>query len=300
MNPSFEDTINCPIGANELNKCTHWSSYKGSPDYMNSCSSYMSVPNNWGGYQIAASGNAYCAFATYASTGPNSREFLGSMLSSQLSIGTKYFVSLKVALSVDFSLSTNCATNKIGAMFSTIPYTIFNPAPITNNPQIFSDSIITDTLNWTRIAGSFIADSSYSYIVLGNFFDDNNTDTVKLTSNMFDAAYYYLDDICVSTDSTYTSNYLYSSTVSIKEAMNEFNVFIYPNPATNFINIHFPDLNDSYELKIYNVLGREVLFKPKINTLHTILDISNIEEGVLFIKILYKNQQLNYKLIKSN
>jgi len=51
VNPSFEDTVNCPTADNQLYNCVGWTAY-GSVEYFNSCSSSpdVSVPNNWGGY----------------------------------------------------------------------------------------------------------------------------------------------------------------------------------------------------------------------------------------------------------
>jgi hypothetical protein len=58
--------------------------------------------------------------------------------------------------------------------------------------------VITDTANWTLVSGSFVADSAYRYIVLGNFFDDAHTDTVHFIPGPSAAAYYLYDAICVS------------------------------------------------------------------------------------------------------
>src|ERR1700740_3594612 len=97
-NPSFEDTVGCPQGQDEIDKSIGWSSYRYTPNYFNSCdqSNYISVPDNFAGYQFAASGNAYSGFVAYLShtlVGVNNfREFIGHSLFSPLSIGTKYFV----------------------------------------------------------------------------------------------------------------------------------------------------------------------------------------------------------------
>jgi Secretion system C-terminal sorting domain len=297
-NSSFEDTVNCPVGDDELYKTSGWSSYKYSPDYMNSCcTGAMGVPFNWGGFQLAASGNAYVAFATYASPAifsSNSREYLGRLIYSPLAIGTKYYVSFKVSLAISNPISANCASNKMGVMFSTIPYNVFNPAPITNNPPIYTNSIITDTLNWARIFGSFISDSLYSYIIIGNFFDDNNTDTLIMdTDTLCQGAYYFLDDVCVSTDSLFTLNYNYTS---IEE--NSFNTIfsIYPNPAQDYIFIE--NINEPYNLRIYSALGQELYFKENINEKKNLIDLKNFNAGLLFINITAENYNLNSKLLK--
>ena len=45
-NPSFEDTLFCPIGLNDLDPIIGWSSYGNSVDCYNSCSATLNVPDS--------------------------------------------------------------------------------------------------------------------------------------------------------------------------------------------------------------------------------------------------------------
>lgn len=288
-NPSFEDTVACPQAPDELNKALGWSNYNGSCDYFHS-SCPMSVPNNWGGYQQAASGDAYAAIATFNSFVPNYRECAGVQLVNLLSIGQKYYVSFSVSLSLGYSTDANCATNKTGAMFSTGS---FIPSPTTNNPQVYTDSIISDSLNWTKIFGSFTADSAYNFVIIGNFFDDSNTDTTKFYSTFSDGAYYYLDDICVSTDSLYALNYVYTDIINPTTSPS---FIIYPNPTQDYIFIE--NNNEIYDLRIYNVMGQELYFKGNISENNFSVDLKKFEQGILFINITSEKLNINYKLLK--
>lgn len=284
LNPSFEDSVSCPLGPDDMNTCAQWSSYKGSPDYYYAgCP--MSVPDNWGGHQFAASGNAYCGVATYVSVSPNYREFVGSMLSSPLIVGTKYYISIKIALSIDEAVAGNCASNKMGAMFSTNSYDIINPSPITNNPPIYTDSIITDSTNWTMIFGSFIADSAYSHIILGNFFDDNHTSTIHIASGFFEAVYYFLDDICVSTDSVYAYDYIYTG-IETKESLGE--IKVYPNPSTNLLNISSPN-NEQLKICLYDTSSKNIFEQNFTKT--TSINIEHLAKGIYFFSISDRNGQ---------
>jgi hypothetical protein len=294
-NPSFEDYSTCPINSNQVQYSTEWDNFSGSPDYFNSCSINpdFSVPNNWGGYQQAAIGNAYCAFSPYGSPifgFHNEREFIGGHLSALLNIGIKYYVSFKVSLSLDSAIDVNCASNKIGAMFSTIPYSWNNPTPITNNPQVYTDSIIIDTINWTRIFGSFIADSNYQYIIIGNFFTDSNTDTLIMNSNYYCNSYYYLDDVCVSADSL-TCN---PPDAIIDNKLNE-NIEIFPSPANSVLHIATENINN-YSLKIYNITGEMVLQAGKLYG-DSDIDIAAFPKGVYIIQIVAADKLFNKKLI---
>jgi hypothetical protein len=299
VNPSFEDTVSCPTADNQINNAFGWINYSDqSPDYFNACSSSpdVTVPNNWGGYQQASSGNAYCAVSAFFPNTPNKREIIGSNLSENMVIGTKYFFSMKVNLSINSIASSSYACNKLGVRFSTVPYSLSSPVPINNFAHVYTDSIITDTLNWVTITGSFVADSVYSHIALGNFFDDSNTDTVKIASGTptFIFAYYYIDDVCVSTDSSYTFNYIYTG---IQEEPLKDNFNIYPNPATDYFHINRA-FTEPYDLLIYNALGQKLYQEKDITTSSKIINTTTFNKGLLLISITTKNQSIIYKLLK--
>jgi hypothetical protein len=182
-NPSFEDTVYCPFGLNQFDACKDWMNFGNSPDYFNACASNgLNVPNAGFGFQFAHSGNGMAGIVIYRNpnspNGPNYREFIGSKLSSNLIIGSKYYFSFFANFSYD--LNTAIAANKIGLKFSTSPYDSCCPPPINNFSVIYSDSVLKDSILWVRVSGSFVADSSYSHVIIGNFFTDQNTDTAKL------------------------------------------------------------------------------------------------------------------------
>lgn len=183
-NPSFEIFDTCPDNLGQISRANGWFSSKPSPDYFNSCansSDWSYVPSNYWGYQIPASGLGYAGFT--AKVGQfNIREYLSIQLNNSLQIGAKYFVSMKVCLAFNpnFGSSDYCGINKLGALFSTNIYSDIENAPICNCPQFYSSSIISDTLNWTMIKGSFVADSIYKFINIGNFFTDSMTDSLQI------------------------------------------------------------------------------------------------------------------------
>jgi hypothetical protein len=197
-NPSFEDTVMCPTAGGQVAFAEHWEVYRSTPDYFNSCASVwqFSVPGNTVGFQEAATGMAYMGGCTYADI--LYREFFGVQLSTPLTANSVYYYEFKIVSSRRFNYG-KVANNKLGIKFLNQPYTFDNPEPI-NGSQSFSNTIIQDTLNWIRVSGHFVADSNYTHISLGNHFDDNNTDTIQVVHNGL-IAYYYFDDVCISTDS---------------------------------------------------------------------------------------------------
>lgn len=295
-NPSFESYTICPNSQGQAKYAIGWENSGPSSDYFNSCAATFTdfgVPINWGGYQPAASGNAYCGIGTYVTNTfvINGREYIGAKLLSSLNVGTKYFVALKVNLCLSNSLQVNCATKNIGVMFT--KQQVNFPVIITTNynPQISYNSFITDTVSWTQIFGSFIADSAYQNLVIGNFKDDNNTDTLIMNNWNTCSAYYYIDDVCVSTDSIFTKNYFvtgFDKTIKSKRDLN-----IYPNPSVDLVNIDSDE--DIEQIKIYNLIGKLVLLKENTNKIF----IDNLNNGIYIIEVLSKNKvKYKQKIIK--
>ena len=300
-NPSFEDTVSCPTNG-FLTDAQGWERYSSSPDYYNSCVDETfygySVPNNYTGIQAAASGQAYVGAICFVEGETDyslNREILGHSLASPLSTGQKYFVSFKtVAIPNTLNVGSSMYVDKLGVLFSTVPYTNTNSStipPIQNFAHVYTDSIISDTVNWTTVFGSFTADSSYSYISVGNFFENSNTDTIHHTSSAFPSAYYLFDDICVSTDSLFTLNYIYTG---IDEKNEESSLMVYPNPASNYINLEFDDYKE-YIITIYNSTGQLMLSKTIIH--QGIMNTESLSQGIYYIQSRQGNVVLNKKLI---
>lgn len=280
-NPSFEDTVSCPDGVNNVSDAVGWFSSKSSPDYFNPCANinapYMGIPNNMAGHQAPIDGNTYAGLATYVlNPGNNIRELISTQLNHTLNIGVKYFVSAYISRA-----DTNywdCASNKFGFRFSTIPYyASVNSCPIDNFSHIHFDSIISDKENWSWMAGDFVADSAYQYLIIGNFYDDAHTDTSHCPSLLNYAAYYYIDKVCVSTDSllcyvptALNNNHLYEQS-------------FYPNPANNIINIATNNFITN-DIISYDVLG-QVMSRTKTINGKASINCSTWREGLYFIKI---------------
>ncbi len=248
-NADFENFLACPDNAGEVNKCVGWSSFGNSSDYFNSCdTSVVGVPLNNFGYQNASSGYGYCGLWCYSPSGY--REYIGCSLISPLQVNTKYYVSFKC---VQANIFPNCKVNKIGAKFSTIEYFDSLPPFQNNLSHIYSTAYISDTANWVQVYGSFISDSSYSYLILGNFFDNANTDTLNCGPNG-SPVYIYIDDICVSVDST-----LCSTISNIKEPSSSIRVKIYcEEPGVYIINSNSNFILNN--LIITNLFGQTIKF----------------------------------------
>jgi len=280
-NPSFEDTVACPTMGGQINLATGWENWGITPDYFNSCntSGFIGTPVNGWGYQVPADGNAYAGLACNLSTVPNVREFTGRQLSQPLIIGQNYFVSLYVALS-DIP-SGNCAINKLGMKFSTVTFNSGSPPPLTNSAHVYTTAIVSDSVHWTRISGWFNADSAYDYIMLGNFFDNGNIDTLNCPTTSGTVSYYFFDMICVSTDSLDCPPV---NLESIKE--NNFltgGLKIYPQPSRETLHISSPA--EIKAVEIYSIIGKLIYTKSFNSLNHAVISVENIPNGIYLIKV---------------
>lgn len=297
-NGSFESFTQCPDGPAQINYTGNWSFAGSSTDYYNSCdfTDVASVPINTRGFQFASHGNAYIGMITFAldevlDTGNYYyREPAGAFLTAPLNIGQKYFVSFKVVLTLN-DFEACCANNKIGALFSTVQYSNLNPAPINNFAHVYSNQTIIDSTNWTSITGSFIADSAYTYISIGNFFDTLNINVVDYHQDYptSTAAYYYIDDVKVSTDSAYV--------IGLNTESSESRIAIFPNPTDEYIYINSEE-NKTVNLLIYNIYGQIV--HQSMTTLPNGLHLGFLESGVYFISFKSENFYFSEKLIINN
>ena len=289
-NPSFEILDSCPVFVGQIDLANGWFSSGNSPDLYNACGvPQLNVPNNSLGNQNAVNGVGYSGIVAYTKTIPNGREFISVQLSSALSIGVKYFVSIFTSLAD--TASRDCITNNFGARLSTVQYSIQDPCPVNNFAHISTPVFVSDKNNWTAITGSFIADSNYQYINIGNFYDDQNTDTLNCNSE----SYYYIDQICVSDDSVLCQTY-----VSAQSSLTENTVILGSNIITDQISLKLLKAQSLISIELFDSKGI-LLYKNKILNYSSdflLINLDNISNGILFLKLNIKNSIITFKILK--
>jgi hypothetical protein len=280
INPGFENPSTCSPQATTCNLylLPDWDCALQTPDYFNSCSTMSSVcvPSNIAGYQMAFSGNGYAGLLTYASFGANLREVIRGVLTQPLVIGQKYFFSFWVSRADSGVFHYN---NKIGLRLAT---NIQNNVNINNWAHIYSNQLISDKINWTKIAGSIIADSAYQYIYFGNFFDDANCTVVQDGNSSF--AYYFIDDTRGSTD----SSFVYSDQpASISKNVLEKQFVFFPNPADGYL-LFDQSINS---VRFFNSLGVEI----HVETIRNTIDCSLWPNGIYYSEFQNKFHKIIIK-----
>ncbi|MBL4624159.1 MAG: T9SS type A sorting domain-containing protein [Flavobacteriales bacterium] len=294
-NPSFEDTVYCPVSLSDMASVSFWTSpTDGSPDYFNACNgTNASVPNNDFGTQAAVTGNSYIGISVYdTQTSFSYREYAQVELEQTLTASEKYWVSFYVSLA-DL---TDYGIQEFGAYFSSnevLDNLIDTTLMFT--PQVeFGDSIITDKNNWIRVSGSFIATGGENYILIGNFNRTQSTTASQVSNTNADYAYYYLDDVCVSSDSI---TCVLPVGITGKN-ISTYGYSIFPNPISNQITITQPNFYQPYDLKIYNSLGQLLYEEYNITTNDKIINATQYAVGLLYVDIKTANQNFKYKLLK--
>ena len=281
-NPSFETYTLCQNAIGQITLAIPWTAATtdaSSTDYYNSCSSIYGVPSHSGGFQFARTGNAYAGLLFCAGSG--AREYLQVQLSNPLTQNKTYNVEFYVNSS---NINANSWSNNIAAnLSSTRPISISTYSLQTLTPHIMNtgNPVIYDTLNWVKVSGCYTAQGGEEYLTIGNFFDNANTQ-VGITG----VSYYLVDDVLVEEITGTCVN-------AINELATNFNIDIYPNPTNAILNLKMLDAGKDVEIKITDVLGREVLmsdYKEQIN-------MSHLEKGIYFVAILLGQKTLVTKKV---
>ena len=196
QNPSFEQYSFCPSMINQ-DMVDYW--WGASTEYYNTCATPggVSVPFNFNGFQYAHTGVAYIGFIIYANytTPTDYREAKKTKLSDSLVANKRYCTNYYLSLS-ECSYSCPCnyiLLDSIGMLFTNDSVQDTAAIPILSNGIRVQNSIFNlDTINWLKIANSFIANGGEQYLTIGNF--DNS---IIWPAGKQGATYVYVDDVSV-------------------------------------------------------------------------------------------------------
>jgi len=195
-NPGFEAYSGYPIGwfytgrhFSRVQK--YWfSATNTSPDVYGP---KVLVPKNWkekGFGEINANeGVSYVGITTFgcASEKPHCKEYIETQFKEPLVPGQNYSISLDVA-----QLDKSMPVSNLGVVVSEERVLHRNEACLLNQPVVNFSKIIDSRNKWTRLQSKFVAKEAAQYIVIGNFFKDNQTQSRPAE---LEFGYFYLDNI---------------------------------------------------------------------------------------------------------
>jgi OmpA-OmpF porin, OOP family len=180
----------------DFSKCMkYWSSPTGgSPDVY---APGIKIPHSWSakgfGEIIPRTGEAMVGITIYGCDGygkPHCREYIQVQLNEPLVLGQKYHVEMWVR-----HLENSLESNNLGFHFSKRPVNIISDPILKLNPQVNAEYIITCDEYWEKISGEFVALTEAEYMIIGNFYSDDDTHTRQKSQDNFGYAYYYIDDV---------------------------------------------------------------------------------------------------------
>ncbi|HRN38547.1 MAG TPA: hypothetical protein PLL18_16690, partial [Flavobacteriales bacterium] len=260
-NPGFEETDSCTFGLG-LGALHGWYSAYLTPDHLQGCLPYGTgngLPLNIWTYQQPFEGNSCVGIGTYIFSNEQ-REWIMVPLLDTLVPGQTYYCSFRANAGFGGSLlhpTIWLASNHVGMLFTTYdrhwtwgdPY----PAPL-NWAHIEYPQVLTDTVGWTLVSGSFVADSAYRYLMIGNFFSNALTDTMRFADpatveEWYDNSYTLIDAVCVSASPDGCD--LGQGVSGEAEVL----PYVYPNPATDALVIGHAAGGDA---KVLDMLGQRV------------------------------------------
>jgi len=244
---------------------------------------WNAVPKNLQGYQYPNSGNNYVGLATYIEDPIDPsweyyREWIGIKLNSPLKTNTYY----KIEMYVSIADSSYWATPPPQVYFDADSIS-FSVMSISNNSFGMIDynnvvrldtAICTDTVNWTKISGYYGARGGETFLYIGNFYNDDNTNATFLDSINFKSAYFYIDDLSLfELDSTF---------IGLSESPAQ-QITLFPNPATNTLTISTGNLQNA-QVELFDTSGRK-LFQQNLTTSQQRIDVSGYANGLYICAI---------------
>lgn len=280
-NPSFELIDSCPqypyvLGYQPGAVPLYWFSSSDTPDYFNACEDTVTdVPTNIFGHQYAMDGQAYSGMFSYFSFG-DFREMVSVELSSPMVVGETYFASFYANAAYGGYQEVAWACSNLGLLFCMDPnyYDLFTQQPpfeLRNYAHVWSSVVISDTANWVLVSGSFVADSAYRFMVVGNQFNDANT-TVDSLGPGYPWAYQFVDQFCVSIDplGCPLANSINGPAPSLAG--------VFPNPAQDKLHVTWQS-QWTDRLSVSDMIGRLIWQKQVDGSEEVTLDVGTWARG---------------------
>ncbi|MFN7912949.1 MAG: T9SS type A sorting domain-containing protein [Bacteroidota bacterium] len=215
-NGSFEELYDCNLPV-MFQKLKYWRTMD-SASYGNclvASPCFSNVPSTFFGFQTPKSGFNFALYDAICMPCPmnNNRGYIRNRLKSKLIFGKTYCVKFYICIPEGSSASIDShgvyfGDNTLDTITKfKIPLTYLNPQ--IQNP---AGNIIGDTLNWVPITGTFVANGTEKFCVIGNFKSDAATNFTMQVKNATHNIQYppcgtcttsvaYIDDVsCIPID----------------------------------------------------------------------------------------------------
>ncbi len=198
-NPSFELNDKTPLGwfynGTDFSEVVrHWySPTTASPDTYNP---RVIVPKTWKekgfGNASPKTGEAMIGITAYGcNTGKSHcREYAAVRIKEKMVVGQEYQLTFHLK-----HMPKSIHIQNIGAALSTQKIVLNNDSLLSIPTVSMMEKLdITSDYQWIKVSSSFMADSTYQYLIIGNFVNDDDTKTIQ-NDKSIGYGYYYIDDV---------------------------------------------------------------------------------------------------------
>jgi len=164
---------------------------------------------------------------------------------------------------------------------TTQPFQWTLETPFPNTAQLYLDEVQTDTVEWALLNIAYVPDSAYQYVAIGNFFEDSLSTPVVLDSNgELNAAYVFVDEVCVSLDP------IHCGIQTVMTELNDFRPLVFPNPVDEALHVVLPSSSTAMTISIDDIAGRMIgQYQIPLSTRERTLDVSSLPEGVYVLHV---------------
>jgi len=214
-NPGFEE-LSRPVHTwDQLSRATGWSNATiGTCDLFDKSACYTSIPDNdLGTGTPAYEGERYAGFVAYKEDmrqnwksmfwkdedfrNPgyqNYAEYMQAELIAPLTKDQQYDISFRVKL----SSGSDRAVSGLGGYCSPAVLAYKHPHYVNEKPQVSTAKLVNDKQNWTEVKGTFTADGTEKFLVIGAFPSAGMDNSKAVEGADSQRAYYYIDGVNVS------------------------------------------------------------------------------------------------------
>lgn len=302
-NAGFEEADSCSDQLPPFVGIHDWYSVNGSPDHLRSCLPYgdfRGLPMNFFTYQEPYEGASCAGMYTYLENGSTEyREWIMAPLLEPMVVGQTYYCSFRAnaAFGGNHTYPQHwLANDKVGMRFTTAatpPWSVGDPYPVPpNHAHILYPQILADTVGWTLVSGSFVADSAYQYVMIGQFFSNALTDTLQFSPEgipwyWLPRAYTLVDAVCVSASPEGCD---LGQGVGEEQATGP---LLFPNPARDHLVVA---QRAGAEAQVIDAVGR-MLWHGGITSDRWVLDVSAWARGTYVLRMAYRGRLESHKFV---
>lgn len=302
-NPGFEEADSCSDQLPPFVGIHDWYSVNGSPDHLRSCLPYgdfRGLPMNFFTYQEPFEGESCAGVYTYWQNGQTEyREWIMAPLLSPLVAGQTYYCSFRAnaAFGGNHTYPQHWLSNdKVGMRFTTMlmpQWNVGDPFPTPpNHAHIIYPHILSDTVGWTLVSGSFVADSAYQYVLIGQFFSNAFTDTLHFSPQgvpwyWLPRAYTLVDAVCVSP--TPDGCDMAQSVGEVRPT----GPVVFPNPARDHVVVA---QRAGAEAEVLDAVGR-LLWQGRITSDRWVMEVGSWARGAYVLRMVRGEQVEMHKFV---